>query len=448
MSSLSPLKNESLLLVFTYAPAGLGHLRMANTLYQGLPDAEELNTILFGSHDRLIESLHRFISVHPFTRALMEWVQRGWPQDVFTSFYRSLLRWRTKTLYHQLSLLLEQKISTTKTVLVIATHFGLAHQLAGIKEKLGQERGIKVILVVQVTDDTPQHLWYIQGADLIFVPSQKTKNMLLEYVRLSNLPQVNFVTRAYPINPLLTKKLNQTAFKNRVEQTLIEKTKPTNIAIPVSGAAVWMDFFRLLIESLNSKKANCLFHVVSKDTPHTYPFLEKMRKTKNTSLYVSFEDKEVVKSYDELYSSVPIAFEITKPSEQAFKALLTPKMVGGSILLFSKPVGRQERDNLDFLKRHQLIPSETEQNLLFELSYQDQALSSSQAKDLQTKALGWRGLCLPDSPQKASSFIIWGLKKKLFSQMMNYQKPAKPSPEVGQQGVKEFWEKVAEILPD
>jgi len=32
--------------------------------------------------------------------------------------------------------------------------------------------------------------------------------------------------------------------------------------------------------------------------------------------------------------------------------------------------------------------------------------------------------------------------------MMNYQKPVKPSLELGHEGVKEFWEKVAEILPD
>lgn len=447
MASLSLLKSESLLLVFTYAPAGLGHLRVTNTLYQGLPDADKLDTVLFGSHDRFIAAIHRFISIHPLSRALMEWVQRDLPEDIFTAFYRLILRSRTKTLYRQLSLLLDQKISTTKTVLVIATHFGLAHQLAAIKEKLGQERGVRVFLVVQVTDDTPQHLWYIPGADLIFVPSEKTKKLLLDYGRKNRLPLVNIQTRPYPANPLLAKKLSPKAFKKRVSQAEDDKNEPINIAIPVSGAAVWMSFFSLLIEELNNKANNFFFHIVAKDTPYTGPFLEKMRNTKNTQLYVSFEDKEVVKSYDELYISVPVAFEIVKPSEQAFKALLTPKMVGGAILLFAKPVGKQEKDNLDFLRRHQLIPSDSEQNLLFELARQNQPLSLPQSKDIRNKALGWRGVCLPDSPQEASLFILWCLKEKIFSPMMSY-KPDKTSSEIDSGGVKKFWEKTVELLID
>jgi hypothetical protein len=47
-----------------------------------------------------------------------------------------------------------------------------------------------------------------------------------------------------------------------------------------------------------------------------------------------------------------ISFEITKPSEQCFKALLPVSSAGGVTLLLSDPVGRQEYDNLAFLKRY------------------------------------------------------------------------------------------------
>jgi hypothetical protein len=36
---------------------------------------------------------------------------------------------------------------------IVCTHFGLAHQLAVVKEELVQTLGVKVILAVIVTDD-------------------------------------------------------------------------------------------------------------------------------------------------------------------------------------------------------------------------------------------------------------------------------------------------------
>jgi hypothetical protein len=54
----------------------------------------------------------------------------------------------------------------------VCTHFGLAHKLAAIKEKLQKEKQVRMVLVVFVSDDTFQHIWYIDGADLLVVGSQ------------------------------------------------------------------------------------------------------------------------------------------------------------------------------------------------------------------------------------------------------------------------------------
>lgn len=62
--SLEPLKDKSLLIIFAYAPAGLGHLRVTDALYQGLP--KDINTpLILGSQDETITYLHRLMSLNP-----------------------------------------------------------------------------------------------------------------------------------------------------------------------------------------------------------------------------------------------------------------------------------------------------------------------------------------------------------------------------------------------
>ncbi len=56
------LADPSLLLIFTYAPAGLGHLRVTDALYHGLPKG--VQPVILGAHDRAVGAIHRFMSIH------------------------------------------------------------------------------------------------------------------------------------------------------------------------------------------------------------------------------------------------------------------------------------------------------------------------------------------------------------------------------------------------
>lgn len=143
---LSLLAQRSLLIIFTYAPAGLGHLRVTDALYHGLPT--QTNPILLRSQDSSISYLHHLTSIHPATRAILEWLQSGKPEDLFTFSYRQFLRSRTKSLSAQIGTLLDQEMANPDTIVVVATHFGLAHQVAAIKTELSRARQITIILVV------------------------------------------------------------------------------------------------------------------------------------------------------------------------------------------------------------------------------------------------------------------------------------------------------------
>src|SRR5579871_5517363 len=179
MSSQQILFDPSLVIVFATAPAGLGHLRVTDALYHGLP--KEANVVLLGAQDKSISSLYRFISIHPITRQMMEWVQHGYPEELFTLGYRYYLRSQTELLLQQLQTILDERMNVPRSMLIVATHFALAHQLAQIKEYLMKKTSTRIFLAVQVTDDSPQMIWYVQGADAIFVPSDVTRKKLASF---------------------------------------------------------------------------------------------------------------------------------------------------------------------------------------------------------------------------------------------------------------------------
>lgn len=380
----------------------------------------------------------------------MEWVQHGVAERIFTFLYRYYLRSHADLLYHQLGTIIDQRIEVAQTILVVATHFGLAHQLAAIKEKLKKEKNVSIVLIVQVTDDSPQYIWYVDGADIIFVPSSKTKRVLEEYGRKGNLPKAQFYTIPYPISPLLQEVIPPERYAQKYSQLDPESRSHIHTAIPISGAAVGTDFFSALIDNLHQKENRFLFSVISKFAPYTKSFLANMMQKPYVRLEISSHDREVVDLYEKVYAEELISLEVTKPSEQAFKALINPHKRGGALLLFSKPVGRQEYDNLDFLRRHHLIPSLKETRELWQKSCGKYPQPEFAQNVLFSRAVFWRGVELPEEPKRAAQLILFLLREKIFLQMLNfkentYKHPDHPS-ELSTEGVTYFWKYVSEYL--
>lgn len=440
------LKDPSLVLILAYAPAGLGHLRVTDALYEGLPAG--VGPLLLGAHDQTLGVIHRVVSVNLLTRRVMEWVQQGAPEDLFTNRYRSWLRskGRTRLLYEQVTTILEQRVELPKKVLVVCTHFGLAHQLAAIKGKLEKGKGVKVILVVVVTDDSPLHIWYVPGVDLTFVPSGRTKRKLLEYGRRMGLEKLKMKVRPYPVNPRLAMRLTVREFEERKKQLRGKGEAPTRVCVPISGAAVGLKYYLRLIKALQEQSKRFEFEVVSKSAAYTHGFLGQMLERKGVNLRVSVHDREVVDKYEKLYEEQVVGLEITKPSEQAFKALLKPEQRGGSLLLLSRPVGQQEWDNLDFLRRQKLIPLRSEQMEIWGLADEGLKGNHQLVKEWKRKARCWRGIRIPNQPERAARFIWWAIEQGLFLEMMKCgQKAVKlkgMKRELGDDGVRLIWEEV------
>lgn len=440
------LNKKSLVVVFAYVPAGLGHLRVTDAFFHGLPKG--ITPLLLGSEDNLTMFFHRLTSVNPLAKHILEWSQNGFPEDLFTKFYHWLYCHNNQTIYRELNMVLAQRMDLPKTVLVIATHFGLAHQIIAVKNKLEREKHVKIIVVMQVTDDSPQHFWYVPGVDLIVVPSEKTRQGLIAYGEEENLKAVDIKVLPYPIDPFMEERLSDDQYQNRLSQLNFKSKSPIHMAIPVSGAAVGMDFITHMVDALHEKSDRFIFNIISKSTPYTQGFLNDMINRDFIKLNVSFSSREIVDKYASLYKDNVISLEITKPSEQSFKALFYPNQKGGSVLFFSEHIGRQEEDNLDFLRRHRLIPLKSEMDQMWEYSERGVELDG-EGKWILEKAKHWRGLILPFRCAKAANFILWCLHQGILEIMIrDYTKPKDEGNELGSDGVMQFWQKVAELVID
>jgi len=432
MKKSNPLVDKSLLIIFTYAPAGLGHLRVTDALYDGLPKGAR--SVILQSNDAVITILHRFISIHYITRMLMEFMQKGIMQDITTMLYRFLLRSHTKGLKEQLLENIQSQSTKPKTVLVVATHFGQAHQLDKIKLTLERLTDTKILLVVQVTDDSPQHLWYVPGADMIFVPSMATKKALESYGASLRQPLVPIVVSPYPLSPSLKEHLSTSRMAERVREVEMKSDTTIHVAVPISGAAVGLSYVLTLMKILHTISSRFVFHIIAKKAPFTLVFLQQLQEFSYVHVRAMVTDREVIAAYEELYQKEVIALEITKPSEQSFKALLDCENRGASLLLFTQPIGRQEDDNLNFLMRHKLIPQKNE--IPNDVWMQQAAL--------------WRGISLPQNPKKAAQCIWWCLEKGIFSAMMSCKVRPRPDDlhisELSANGMEVFWKKVGELV--
>jgi hypothetical protein len=200
-------------------------------------------------------------------------------------------------------------------------------------------------------------------------------------------------------------------------------------------------YFDRLIKELERVSDRYIFHVISQQSPSTAAFLGRMIGKQNVRLHVSPSHREVVEMYELVYEREVIALEVTKPSEQAFKALCKPRQRGGAILLFSDPVGRQEWDNVRFLQRHGLLPNHSDQQALWK------SASGKKKPDetLLLRARSWRALRLPTHSLASAGFIHWALEEKLFATMIRFT-GFQDNPELSSKGVDIFWKRVGEYL--
>ncbi|HEY5983876.1 MAG TPA: hypothetical protein VIU38_10420, partial [Anaerolineales bacterium] len=395
-----------------------------------------------------IESIHRLTSVNPVGKAVFDWLQGGPYAEQTNRLYRDSLRADHREIYRRMAELLEERVERPEKILVACTHPGLAHKLTAIKYELQQREHVKMVVAVCVTDDTFQHVWYVDGADLLAVPSTYTKRRFEAYgEHIPDKPRVEVVP--YPIHPGLGAELDAEQLSQKTREFDSTSTEPIHISVPISGAAVGTGYASALMDHLHQTSDRFRFHVVSKDTSFTQAFLSGLRGKTWIDVRAATQDREVVNHYNNLMATQTLAFEVTKPSEQTFKVLAPTSARGGVILLFTQPVGVQEFDNINFLQRYSLVPSSETNDQLWSMAAQTSPIDAAPLSDLLEQARLWRGVRIPADPQQAAAFIWWMQTSGFFSRMMQGCLDRKIQDEdghvLGPNGVAEFWDLAASI---
>lgn len=429
---------EDVLVVLATAPAGLGHIRVTEALRSGLLDTVEVETL--GLKDPTVQLLHRISSRNQGLRKVMEFVQNNpIAEERFTKAHRAYLKKRPQEAYEQMVEAIKRRRPKPKVVVVVSTHFGLAHQLVAVKERLVKELDICVVLAVIVTDDSPQKVWGVMGADFIFVPSRTTQDKLISYMEKVDDGMPEVIVTPYPLSPDYCEFLTEEEFDERKRQVKPKLKTKTKLVVPISGAAVQLKYFQDMLDVFcKSNEVEAI--VVSRDSRYTEKFLSWCVEQPCVEVVAKEYDPEVVKAYERVYKNEVISVEVTKPSEQSFKTLLTPKQRAGAVMLFSDPVGRQEDDNLAFLSRHGLIPAEADKEILEHLFTTGESKEIN--KEFLDKASLWRGLVLPVEGRKAGKAILKLIETGVLVSMMDFAGFFEHS-ELSSYGVELLWARLA-----
>ena len=424
------------LIIFTTSPTGLGHIRVTNALIKGLPKELPYHTI--GINDSVIEGFYRLISTNWLLRETMEYFQTNQTAEKLQT---QLFTWyehnNTSCTTTELQNIIKAN-PQTKKVVIISTHAQLARRIQKIiEQKIIQ---IPIFHTVIVTDDSPQRLWAVCSS-LVIVPSHKTLQELTKTFVCDRLHKGEIIVAPYPINPKLTEELSESSLTDRRKQLCATCEESTRICIPISGAAVQLKYLQTLITSLieqNGSKIRFSFDIITKEAPYTTNFIHTIKQNPEVTIHKSQTNTKTVEIYDQLYESThPPSIEITKPSEQCFKVLTSPKTKGGVLLLLTQPVGRQEYDNLNYLERNGFLPTKDFHTRLWKTMESDITM-------LDYKPLSaYRALMLPSDPKRTANLIKLCLQNKVFEAMYDYT-GYEENYQLSPHGVERIWQLISE----
>ncbi len=427
------------LIIFTASPTGLGHIRVMNALIGGL--AAGVDYVVVGISDVNAAKIHTLGSRLPIALKITEFIQNhSIFESVITKIYQKYYSTRTGSLTHELSKIKED-FPDKKIWIIVSTHFALAYPVIAVKQGLSEKFNVKILNALVVTDDSPQRVWAAEGSDIIFVPSESTEAVLR--LLLPKETKTAVETVSFPVSPRLKVKLIESELELLENQLDPSSDYPLHISVPVSGAAVQLDFLSTIIKSLAYEKF--IFTVIGQLTSYTQDFFEALKKIPRVQVSTGLTAHSTVRFYESaFYQASRPGVEITKPSEQTFKAILKPNEKGGVIMLITDPIGRQEYDNLNFLIRHKLLAEREVQEELEKYLVDQGKIPEEKNSEIHYQASHWRALKLPKDPARAATFIKNAKATGIFYSMLAYVPEVKR--DLTSNGVEQIWNSISQML--
>ncbi|MDQ3239351.1 MAG: hypothetical protein M3P33_02395, partial [bacterium] len=258
-------------IIISTSPTGLGHIRVMNALLEGLP--KEIKPSIIGIQDNLTSFIYRIISTNATLRKCFEFIQNNPLAENLTSqIIRSFQIINLSNTIAEIKNILDSD-DEISDIIYVSTHPMIGNKIQKIIDK--QYFDIPSTHALIVTDDSPQRFWVL-NSDYIITPSEKTKNKLQKLCTDCNFnPKI--IVKPYPINPKYLKKLPPHVLYNKLEQIEPDNPQKLRICIPISGAAVQLDFYQVLIEQLlitipHNNLNEFTFSIITKEGNFTRPF--------------------------------------------------------------------------------------------------------------------------------------------------------------------------------
>jgi hypothetical protein len=437
------LQDPQTKVIISTSPTGLGHIRVTKALIDGLIDKKKPEII--GISDTTIALMYRIISTNYFLRRIFEFGQNDpLTEKILTDLMRMYQQSHIKSTINEITRIIEND-GEIKQIVFVSTHPMIGSKIQKIIEK--KIFDIPTFHTVIVTDDSPQRFWMVPS-DCIFVPSNQTKDKLETLCKENNINCKEILVAPYPINPKYRTELEPHVLFNKQEQLDPDNPQRARICIPISGAAVQLDFYMSVVQELIDPQdiqdyREFTFSVITREGNFTTPFINYFRHNDQVVFHIGANDLQTVELYDELYEQLnPPSLEITKPSEQCFKVLTGPQTMGGPIILLTDPVGRQEQDNLKYLERFGFMPNMQVHEILYKEMRTDR---KSSIISLLEQAPHWRALKLPSDPIYAAQFIRGCFSNGIFQAMQNYKKYTETN-ELSPNGVETIWSTINAMI--
>jgi hypothetical protein len=440
---IEKLTHQEVKVVLGTSPTGLGHIRVTKALLDGLP--ENIQPEVIGIDDATVSFLYHIISTNIYLRSFFEFTQTNpIAEKLTTMILRHSQASDLKPTIKSLQKIIDNNPEIKKIVFV-STHPAIATKIQKIiKKKIFK---IPILHTVIVTDDSPQRFWMIP-ADRLVVPSRDTLRKMKQQFQEDRTNYANIIVAPYPINPKYKRVLESHVLFNKQEQLDPDNPQRARVCIPISGAAVQLEFYKSVVEELTCESSShegreFTFSIITREGNFTQPFVDYFRNNSQVLFHIGANDLQTVQLYDELYEQLnPPTLEITKPSEQCFKVLTGPNTAGGPILLLTDPVGRQEHDNLKYLERFGFMPSSSTHEKLYQKLLSER---KSEVMDFIPQARTWRALKLPSDPYEACKFIIACFQCGIFQAMQNFIGYT-TTDEIAPNGVDIIWNEINSII--
>lgn len=307
------------------------------------------------------------------------------------------------------SQIFQKELKSPDNSWLVFTNADVAQAYARAKIKNPDHAFKEAKSIVVVTDNFPIniHLFWLIPCDYLVVPNQET--LASAYSALTYWDKMwpgqkppKIVVNSFPIHPTHEEAMPTELQKNR-RQALdsYDFTKP-QAAFLLGGASVQAEYMQILV------KQSCWWlqpYSVLRNHIQTRSLQDAITSVPKGRVDLVSDNNALIQALNQRMSENPPDIIVVKPGELSNLARLPTDSRGGGQLFFTHPVGNQEKQNIEYLRRKGLMLSEFDGQKLIQDFKGKTPTSPGKILYWSSQSRRLRAIRLPDDPYQAARFM-------------------------------------------